>query len=113
MVPNMNSKMHVKKSDKVVVLSGVDKGKKGTVLFIDPKKRKVVVEGVKMVSKHKKPRKQGEPGGIIKQEAAINACKVMLICPKCGVPTRTGREILNDGSIVRVCKKCREQIDSK
>lgn len=104
----MNKKLHVKKGDNVIVLSGKDKGKKGKVLTVMPKSGKVIVEGVAMATKHKKPRSQTDMGGIVHQETPIYACKVMHICDKCGEPTRIARKVLEDGSIVRVCKKCNE-----
>ena len=87
------------------MISGKDKGKQGKVLVADPKAGKVIVEGVNVASKHQKPRKQGEEGGIIKMETPIYACKVMVVCPKCGKPTRVAHKIV-DGKKVRVCKKC-------
>ena len=104
----MNKKLHVRKGDNVIVLSGKDKGKKGKVLTVFPKSGKVIVEGVAMATKHKKPRTQTDVGGIIHQETPIYACKVMHICDKCGQPTRIARKVMEDGSIVRVCKKCNE-----
>ena len=95
--------MNIRKDDKVVVLSGKDKGKEGKVLSVNPKAGKVVVEGVNVASKHMKPRKQGDQGGIIKMETPIYACKVMVVCPKCGKPTRCGYKILEDGSKTRFC----------
>ena len=106
----MNRKLHVKKGDNVVVLSGKDKGKKGKVLTVIPKSEKVIVEGVAMATKHKKPRKQGDPGGIVHQESAIYASKVMHICGKCSEATRIARRVLDSGEIVRVCKHCNEII---
>ncbi|MBO5453336.1 MAG: 50S ribosomal protein L24 [Clostridia bacterium] len=100
--------MHIKKGDTVVVLSGKDKGKKGKVLTVLPKQNKAIVEGVALATKHTKPRKQGETGGIVNQEIAIHACKLMHVCTKCNKPTRIGRKVLDDGSIVRYCKKCNE-----
>ena len=97
--------MNIRKDDKVVVISGKDKGKEGKVLIADPKAGKLVVEGVNVATKHQKPRKQGEEGGIIKVETPIYACKVMVVCPKCGKPTRVAHK-LDDGKKVRVCKKC-------
>lgn len=105
----MNS-LHVKKGDKVIVLSGKDKGKTGKVLAAMPSKQKVIVEGVNMATKHKKPRRQGEVGGIIKQETPLFACKVMFVCPKCGKPTRPAFRVLADGEKTRVCKHCSETI---
>ena len=97
--------MFIRKDDKVVVISGKDKGTEGKVLVADPKAGKVIVEGVSVASKHQKPRKQGEEGGIIKVETPIYACKVMVVCPKCGKPTRVAHK-LDAGKNVRVCKKC-------
>lgn len=101
-------KMHIKKDDTVKVIAGVDKNKTGKVLEVLPSEGKVIVEGVGMVTKHSKPRKQGEVGGLIKQEAAIDASKVMHICPKCNKPTRIGRKVLENGKKVRICKHCNE-----
>ena len=101
--------MNIKKDDKVVVLSGKDKGKQGKVLVADPKGLKVVVEGVNVATKHQKPRKQGEEGGIIKINTPIYASKVQLVCPKCGKATRVAHKIEGDKK-VRVCKKCGAEI---
>ena len=99
------SKVHVKTGDKVVVINGKDRGKQGKVLQVSPSEGKVIVEGVNIVSKHVKPRKMGEAGGIIKAESALYADKVQLICPKCGRPTRVGHMIDDKGKKFRVCKK--------
>ena len=104
------SKMNIKKDDRVVVISGKDKGKKGKVLVAEPKSGKVVVEKVNVVSKHEKPKGQGKPGGIVHQEAPIYASKVMLVCAKCGKATRLGFKV-EGKSKVRVCKKCGETFD--
>ena len=101
--------MKIKKDDKVVVLSGKDKGKQGKVLIADPKGAKVVVEGVNVATKHQKPRKQGEEGGIIKRETPIRACKVALYCDKCGKGVRVGHKIEGDKKI-RICRKCGAEI---
>ena len=98
------SKVHVKTGDEVIVIQGKDRGKKGKVLQVAPSEGKVIVEGVNIVSKHVKPRKMGEAGGIIKAESALYADKVQLICPKCGQATRVGH-IIEDGEKFRVCKK--------
>ena len=102
--------MNIRRDDIVVVISGKDKGKEGKVLAADPKNGKITVEGVNVATKHQKPRKQGEEGGIIKMETPIYACKVMRVCPKCGKATRAAYKFLEDGSKVRVCKKCGETI---
>jgi large subunit ribosomal protein L24 len=100
----VNNKVHVKKDDTVVILSGKDKGKKGKVLEVSPTEGKVIVEGCNMVTKHVKPRRMGESGGIVKAEAPLYASKVMLVCPKCGKPTRLAHKILDNGTKERVCK---------
>jgi large subunit ribosomal protein L24 len=103
-----SSKIHVVKKDTVVVISGKDKGKIGEVLAVNPKKSTVVVKDVSIVKKHQKPNKTNMQGGIIEREAAINSSKVMLYCTKCKSATRISHKILDDGTKVRVCKKCGE-----
>ena len=100
--------MNIKKDDKVVVLSGKDKGKEGKVLSADPKGGKLIVEGVNVATKHQKPKNQQDQGGIIKTEGAMYACKVQLVCPKCSAAVRVGHKVSEDGSKLRVCKKCGE-----
>lgn len=104
--------MHIRSNDTVMVITGKDKGTKGKVLSASPKTGKVVVEGVAIATKHQKPRQQGMPGGIIKKEAAIDVSNVMVVCPKCGKPTRVGHKILEDGAKVRICKACDAAIDN-
>ncbi len=104
------SNMSIRKDDTVIVLSGKDKGKTGKVLEVMPKDKKVVVEKINIVSRHTKPRQQGQQGGIIKKEAPLYACKVMRVCPKCSKPTRPAHKLLADGKKVRVCKKCGAEI---
>ena len=103
------NKMSIKKGDTVVVLSGKDKGKKGEVIGVFPKDGKVIVEKINMVSRHTKPRRQGETGGIIQKEAPLYACKVQRVCPKCGQATRPAHKVTAEGK-VRVCKKCGAEI---
>lgn len=97
--------LHVKTGDTVMIMSGKDKGQTGKVLQVSPKEGKVIVEGRNMVTKHVKPRRQGEQGGIVKAEGALYACKVQVVCPKCGKPTRVGVKVEGDKHI-RVCRKC-------
>ena len=104
------NKMSIRKDDTVVVLSGKDKGKQGKVLKTEPKSGKVVVEKVNLVSRHTKPRRQGEEGGILQKEAPIYASKVQRVCPKCGKPTRAAHKVQADGKKVRICKKCGAEI---
>lgn len=104
-------KMNIKKGDTVKVLSGKDKGKSGKVLQVIPSERKILVEGINMGVKHKKPRGRYDQGGKINQEIAINSSKAMVVCRNCGEATRVARKELEDGTKVRACKKCSEQID--
>ena len=104
------NKMSIKKGDTVIVLSGKDKGKQGKVLAAMPADRKVIVEGINVVSRHTRPRKQGEEGGILKKEAPMYASKVQKVCPKCNKPTRPAHKMLADGKKVCVCKKCGAEI---
>ena len=97
------NKVHVKTGDTVIVISGKDKGKKGQVLAVSPKEGKVIVEKCNMVSKHVKPRKMGEQGGIY-------ASKVQIVCPRCKKPTRVAHKIFEDGSKGRICAKCKESL---
>ena len=101
-------KLHVRKNDTVVVISGKDKGKTGEVLKAYPKTGKVLVQGVNIVKKHQKPTRVNAEGGIIEKEGAIYSSKVMLYCKKCKNATRISNKLLEDGSKVRVCKKCGE-----
>ena len=103
-----SGKIRLKTGDKVVVLSGKDKGKEGKIVAVSPKEGKLIVEGVNIVSKHVKPRRAGEEGGIDKTEGALYACKVQLVCPKCGKATRIAHKIAEDGKKKRSCKKCGE-----
>lgn len=108
----MRNKVHVIVNDVVYVLTGKDKGKRGKVLEVDPKRRKVTVENVNIIKKHTRPRRADQPGGIIEKEAPIDSSNVMLICPRCSRPTKIARAILDNGQKARVCKKCDEIIDT-
>jgi len=108
---NSKKSLHVKTSDKVIVLAGKDKGKTGSIKKVDPSKAKVDVEGINMVTKAQKPQPMaGIQGGLIKLEAPLQASNVMVVCPACEKPTRIKMEIKADKK-VRVCKKCGEQLD--
>ncbi|MCM3638510.1 MULTISPECIES: 50S ribosomal protein L24 [Bacillales] len=102
--------MHVKKGDKVMVITGKDKGKTGVILAAFPKKDRVLVEGVNIVKKHTKPNQANPQGGIVSQEAAIHVSNVMPIDPKTGEPTRVGYKIV-DGKKIRIAKKSGEALD--
>ena len=103
-------KLHVKKGDTVVVLSGKDKGKQGKIISAMPRAGKVVVEGVNKVKRHSKPSLKVPNGGIITKEMPLHACKVQLVCPACNKPTRIGHKEVA-GKNARVCKKCGEVIE--
>ena len=102
----MSNKVHVKTGDTVVVLSGSNKGKKGKVMAVSPKEGKVIIEKVNLVSKHVKPRRMGETGGIVEAEGAMYASKVAIVCPHCNKATRIGHNGLEDGTKERICRKC-------
>ena len=104
------AKVHVKTGDTVMIISGKDRGNSGKVLQVSPAEGKVIVEGRNMVTKHAKPRRQGETGGIVKREGALRACKVMRVCPKCDKPTRPAHKLLADGKKAAVCKHCGETL---
>ena len=99
------AKLNIKKGDKVVVITGKEKGKEGKVNAVFADKGQVLVEKVNMITKHVKPRGAQKPGGITKMEGPMNASNVMVVCPKCGKATRVAHEI-KDNEKVRVCKKC-------
>jgi large subunit ribosomal protein L24 len=96
----------IKKNDTVKILSGKDKGKKGLVLAVFPEKNQVLVQGIAIVTKHKKARKQGQHSEIKKTESFISLSKTMLICIACHVPSRVNTKILENGSAVRMCNRC-------
>ena len=105
----MEKKVHVKTGDTVVVISGDSKGVRGKVIAASPEEGKVIVENVNVVSKHTKARRQGDKSQILKTEAAMYACKVQLVCPKCDKGVRVHHKLV-DGKKVRVCAKCGAEI---
>lgn len=107
----MINKVNFKKGDNVVVISGDDKGKRGKIVSIFPKKMRVIIEGVNFLKKHNKPTQKVPQGGVIKKEGALHISNIKLICNKCNKPTNIKRERTKEGKRVRVCKKCGEIID--
>jgi large subunit ribosomal protein L24 len=109
--------MHVKTGDEVQIITGKDKGKRGKIKEARPKDGRVVIEGLNIVKRHMKPRGPGKPSGIIEMEAPLDASNVMLVCPKCDNPSRTGMRFLETVDHkgrprkVRFCKRCDEVID--
>ena len=106
------TKLHVKKDDLVMVVTGKDKGKSGKVLRVLPEKQRVLVENLNVIKRHTRPSQANKEGGIIEKEAPIAISNVKLICPGCSQPARTGIKVLDDGSKVRFCKKCNEIVNN-
>jgi large subunit ribosomal protein L24 len=104
--------MRIIKNDTVKVISGNEKGKVGKVLKVFPKTNRIIVEKVRLVKRHTKKRSVQDQGGILEKEASIHISNVLLVCPKCSKPSRTGVGQLADGKKVRVCKSCREMLVS-
>lgn len=100
--------MRVKKKDQVMVISGKDKGKKGEIIEVLPKKGKLKVKGVAVATRHVKPKRAGEPSGIIKSESFIPLAKVMPVCTSCGKATRIAAKVMDNGKKARSCKRCGE-----
>lgn len=106
-VPNL----HIKTGDEVMVIAGNEKGKRGEVLKTFPKENRVIIEGINIAHKHQQPTQDMPQGGIVEQEAPIHSSNVMLICEYCDQPSKTGKNILDSGEKVRVCKNCGEIVD--
>ena len=98
----------IKRGDNVIVIAGKDKGKKGKVLVVNPDSERIIVEGINMVKRHTKARRQGESSSIVHKEGTIHISNVMRICSKCGKPTRAAKAILDNGEKAKMCTKCRE-----
>jgi large subunit ribosomal protein L24 len=103
--------MKIRKNDTVIIIAGKDRGKKGKVRRTFPKDDRVVVEGLNMIKRHSRARRAARQAGIIELEAPIHVSNVMLLCDKCGKPTRVGFDFLADGKKVRICNSCQEVID--
>jgi large subunit ribosomal protein L24 len=105
------SKLHVKKGDTVVVLSGKEKGRSGKVLSVNTKKERVFVEKLNMIKRHSRPSKNAPQGGIIEKEASLHVSNVNIFCTKCNKAVRIKKRLLDDGKKVRACVKCSEILD--
>ncbi len=103
--------MKIHKGDQVQVIAGKDKGKRGRIRQVDPRRQRIVVEGINFVKRHRKGRGQQDRGGIIEFEAPLSASNVMLVCPHCKSPVRVGYEFLPDGGKARVCRACGKALD--
>ena len=108
----LRDKCHIKKDDKVKIITGKDKGKIGKVLRVDRKKDRLLVENINVVKRHTRPTAQNRKGGIVESEAPISWSNAMLMCNKCLSPIRIQMKQLDDGKKVRVCRKCSEVIDA-
>jgi large subunit ribosomal protein L24 len=106
----MQKKLHIKKGDTVMVITGESKGQKGRVLEVDRDKYRAIVEGLNLVSKHTKPNAKSPQGGIIKKEAPVHISNLMLVDPASGKPTRIGRRLNSKNKLVRYSKKSGEEI---
>jgi large subunit ribosomal protein L24 len=105
--------MKVKKNDTVRVIAGNSKGLEGKVLKVFPEENRIIVEKVNMIKRHTRQTSQADQGGIVEKEAPVNASNVILLCPKCGKPTKTSHARLADGRKVRRCKKCNETLSDE
>lgn len=108
----MKFKCHLKKDDKIKVVSGKDTGKIGKILKVDRKKQRILVENINIVKRHSRPTAQNKQGGIVESESPIPWSNVMLMCNKCMAPVRIKMQRLEDGKKMRVCRKCSEVIDA-
>ena len=104
------AKLSIKRNDTVVVIAGKEKGKRGKVLAVLPQKDRVIVERVNFIKRHQRPTQRVRQGGIIEREGSLHLSNVMLLCGKCGKPTRTGTQRLADGRRARVCRRCGETL---
>lgn len=107
----MAMKVHVRKGDTVQVMTGEDVGKTGKILEVYPARQRVVVEGVNVRKKHMRPTQTNPQGGVVDKPGPVHVSNVMLVCPNCSQPARTGRSKAADGSVVRSCRRCGKDID--
>lgn len=107
----IKNKCHIKKDDKIKVITGKDNGKIGKVLKVIIKDKRILVENINIIKRHTKPGPKSRQGGIVESEASIHWSNVMLMCNKCIKPVRIKMQLLDDGKKVRVCRKCNEIID--
>jgi large subunit ribosomal protein L24 len=105
-------RLHVRKGDMVEVLAGKYRGKRGKVLRVLPLRAAAIVEGVNVIKRHVKPNRKVPQGGIVEKEAPLPVARLMVVCARCGEASRMGRRVLGDGSRVRYCKRCGEQLDT-
>jgi large subunit ribosomal protein L24 len=104
-------KLHVKKSDLVMVVSGKEKGKSGRILKVMPEKEKVIIEKINFIKRHARPHGKQRQGGILEKEAPVHTSNVMLLCEKCNKPVRIGHRVVEGSKKARYCRKCGEIFD--
>lgn len=104
-------RLHIRRNDTVKVLTGKDRGKSGKVIQVVIRRKRALVQGINFVKRHVRARSQDRPGGILQQESTVHLSNLMLVCPHCKKPSKTGIKILQDGSRVRICKSCNEVTD--
>lgn len=104
-------KTKIRKNDTVQVISGKHKDEKGKVLRVSPEKGQVIIEKVNFIKRHIRPSSAHRQGGIIEKEGPLQISNVMIVCPKCNVPVKVGKKVLEDGTKVRSCKRCDEILD--
>lgn len=109
----MASRYHIKKGDLVIITSGKEKGKSGSVLRIFPKKDRATIEKLNFVKRHTKPTQSAPQGGIIEKEASIHISNLMLYCDRCSKGTRPKKKALSDGKMVKVCRHCGEMLEKE
>lgn len=102
---------HIRKNDTVMVIAGRERGKTGKVVRVNAEKQRAIVERLNMVKRHTKARGPQTPYGIVDKEAPIHVSNLMIMCDKCNAPVRMGKLRLEDGKTVRICKRCKEQLD--
>ena len=107
-----NHALLVRKNDTVLILSGENGGKSEKGLKVYPKQNRLIVEGINFGKRHTKATQKKPKGGIVEKEGPVNASNVMVVCGKCGQPTRIGTKIMKDGERIRMCKKCGEMIEA-
>ena len=108
---NQLAKVKIKKIDIVKVMTGKEKGKKGKILMVFPREKKIIIERLNIVKRHTRPTQQMRQGGIIEKEAKIHISNVMIVCNKCDKTTRVSMKILENGKKIRTCKHCGEMLD--
>jgi len=101
----------IRKNDTVMVIAGRERGKSGKVLRVLREQERAIVERLNMVKRHTKARGPQSPSGIVEKEAPIHLSNLMMLCDKCNTPVRMGKHVLEDGRSVRICRKCKEQLD--